>query len=71
MGISLVANQELTPMLIGRELQHSHKNTLVWKRTIAYFFNFSMLVEQQQQPASAFHRIWVVSFTEKFSNQGN
>ena len=50
-------------------LHHSHKNSLVWKRTIAYCFNFSMLGDQQQQPASVLHRIWAFSFTEKFSNE--
>ena len=49
--------------------EHSNKNALVWKRTKAYCFNFSMLVEQQQQPASAFHRIWAVSVTETLSNE--
>ena len=51
-------------------LHHSQKNSLVWKRTIAYRFNLSMLVDQQQQPASAFYRIWAVSFTEKIFNEG-
>ena len=41
------------------------------KATIAYCFNFSMLAEQQQQqPSSAFHSIWAIGFTEKFSKEG-